>query len=84
MRCVKERHVTIVAYDGVQSLDIVGPHEVFASAGQAAASLGRAGRYRVTVASGRGGVVRTESGLELGTVRLPGHGTPFWGDGSVA
>ncbi len=64
------RHVIIVAYDGVQALDVTGPHEVFAAAGQAAASLGRAGRYRVTVASGRGGTVRTESGLELGSVRL--------------
>lgn len=71
--CVKERQITIVGYDGVQPLDIVGPHEVFVGAGQAAASLGRAGRYRVTVASARGGMVRTESGLELGTVSLPEH-----------
>jgi transcriptional regulator GlxA family with amidase domain len=67
---VSVRHVIIVAYDGVQALDVTGPHEVFAAAGQAAASLGRAGRYRVTVASGPGGMVRTESGLELGSVRL--------------
>jgi transcriptional regulator GlxA family with amidase domain len=71
VRCVIERHVTFVAYDGVQSLDVVGPHEVFAGAGLAAAALGRAGGYRVTVASARGGMVRTESGLVLGTVRLP-------------
>jgi transcriptional regulator GlxA family with amidase domain len=70
---VTERNITIVAYDGVQPLDIVGPHEVFAAAGQAEASLGRAGRYRVTVASGHGGVVRTESGLQLGTVGLREH-----------
>jgi transcriptional regulator GlxA family with amidase domain len=87
---VKERHITIVAYHGVQPLDIVGPHEVFAGAGQAAASLGRAGRYRVTVASGRGGMVRTESGLELGTVQLPEHGVAIdtlvlpGGSGAVA
>jgi len=71
VKCVKERHIAIVAYDGVQPLDIVGPHEVFAGAGQAATSLGRGGRYRVTVASARGGMVRTESGLQLGTVSLP-------------
>jgi transcriptional regulator GlxA family with amidase domain len=70
---VPERHVTIVAYEGVQPLDIVGPHEVFANAADAAASLGLAGRYRITVASECGGPVRTESGLELGTVRLPPH-----------
>ena len=29
-----------VAFDGVQPIDVVGPHEVFASARDAAASLG--------------------------------------------
>jgi len=69
--------VVIVAFDGVQPLDVVGPHEVFSGATQAAASLGRAGGYRVTVASVAGGPVRTESGLELGTVRLPDPGEPI-------
>ena len=61
----------IVAFDGVQPLDAVGPHEVFAGATRAAAALDRAGGYRVTVASRHGGPVRAESGLELGTVPLP-------------
>jgi len=61
----------IVAFDGLQPLDAVGPHEVFAGAARAAAALGRAGGYRVTVASPYGGPVRAESGLELGTVPLP-------------
>ncbi|HTU39355.1 MAG TPA: helix-turn-helix domain-containing protein [Acidimicrobiales bacterium] len=65
------RHVVIVAFDGVQPLDVVGPHEVFAGAGQAAAGLGHAGSYCVTVASLAGGPVRAESSLELGTVALP-------------
>jgi transcriptional regulator GlxA family with amidase domain len=68
---MRERHVVIVAFDGLQPLDAVGPHEVFAGAARAAADLGRAGGYRVTVASRRGGPVRAESGLELGTVPLP-------------
>ena len=68
---MQQRHVVIVAFDGVQPLDVVGPHEVFAGAGRAAASLGRAGGYRVTVASESGGAVRAESGLELGTTPLP-------------
>jgi transcriptional regulator GlxA family with amidase domain len=68
---VRERRVVIVAFDGLQPLDAVGPHEVFAGAGRAAAALGRAGGYRVTVASLYGGPVRAESGLELGTVPLP-------------
>jgi transcriptional regulator GlxA family with amidase domain len=68
---MQERRVVIVAFDGVQPLDAVGPHEVFAGAGRAAASLGRAGRYRVTLASRGGGTVRAESGLVLGTEPLP-------------
>ncbi len=64
---MKERHVVIVAFEGVQPLDAVGPHEVFAGARRAAESLGRAGGYRVTVASPGGGTVRAESGLVLGT-----------------
>jgi transcriptional regulator GlxA family with amidase domain len=71
---MRERHVVIVAFDGVQPLDAVGPHEVFAGARQAAAALGRAGGYRVTLASTSGGTVRAESGLVLGTAPLPGEG----------
>jgi transcriptional regulator GlxA family with amidase domain len=76
---MKERHVAIVAFDGVQPLDAVGPHEVFVGAGPAAASLGRAGSYRVTLASRDGGPVRAESGLVLGTEPLPdpGDGAPI-------
>jgi transcriptional regulator GlxA family with amidase domain len=68
---VQQRHVVIVAFDGLQPLDAVGPHEVFAGAERAAASLGRAGGYRVTVAAAGGGAVRAESGLVLGTSPLP-------------
>ena len=70
---MQQRHVVMVAFDGVQPLDVAGPHEVFAGAGRAAAALGRPGGYRVTVASKSGGVVRAESGLELGTAPLPQH-----------
>jgi transcriptional regulator GlxA family with amidase domain len=69
---MRERHVVIVLFDGVQPLDAVGPHEVFAGAGQAVAALGRAGGYRVTLASRDGGAVRAESGLMLHTVPIPG------------
>jgi transcriptional regulator GlxA family with amidase domain len=64
--------VVIVAYEGVQLLDVVGPHEVFAGAGRAAAAAGRAGGYRVTLASaGWGGPVTADSGLVLGTAPWP-------------
>jgi transcriptional regulator GlxA family with amidase domain len=74
---MKERHVVIVVFDGVQPLDAVGPHEVFAGAGRAAASVGRVGGYRVTLASSAGGTVRAESGLRLGTDRLPDVDQPI-------
>jgi transcriptional regulator GlxA family with amidase domain len=66
------RHVVIVAFDGIQPLDAVGPHEVFSSATRVMAAHGRTGGYRVTLASLGGGPVRAESGLELGTAPLPG------------
>jgi transcriptional regulator GlxA family with amidase domain len=71
---VKERLVVIVAFPGLQPLDAVGPFEVFAGATTAAAALSRTGGYRVTLASPSGGNVRSESGLELGTVPLPDSG----------
>ena len=61
----------IVAFDGLQPLDAVGPHEVFAGAEPGAARSGRAGGYRVTLASPGGPPVRAESGLDLGTAPLP-------------
>jgi len=54
-------HVVIVAYPGVQSLDVTGPLEVFAVANRY-----RPGSYRTTVtARGPAEVVRTSSGLGI-------------------
>jgi len=71
---MSERHVVIVAFEGFQPLDAVGPHEVFAGASRAASAAGRPLRYRVSLASAGGGPVRAESGLALSTVELPGPG----------
>jgi transcriptional regulator GlxA family with amidase domain len=71
---MRERLVVIVAFDGLQPLDAVGPHEVFAGAGRAAGAAGRPGRYRISVVSRSGRPVRAESGLELNTVALPDPG----------
>jgi hypothetical protein len=81
---VDELPVVFVAFDGVQSIDVAGPYEVFYGAGQAAASLGRHGGYQARLASVRGGPVRTESGLELGTVPLPDPGEPATAPGRPA
>ena len=68
---MKLRNVVIVAFPGMQSLDAVGPYEVFSGATQAALALGRRGGYRVTLAANGGQPVRAESGLGLCTEPLP-------------
>ncbi|MFF7993665.1 GlxA family transcriptional regulator [Kitasatospora xanthocidica] len=59
---MRARSVLVVLYEGVQSLDVTGPVEVFAGAGAAA---GQPGAYRVATASLGGGPVRSHSGLGL-------------------
>jgi transcriptional regulator GlxA family with amidase domain len=68
---MNERHVVVVVFPGVQPLDAVGPFEVFAGATRVARELGRAGAYRVTLASTEGQPVRSESGVSLSTDHLP-------------
>jgi transcriptional regulator GlxA family with amidase domain len=74
---MQHRSVVIVAFPGLQSLDVVGPYEVFAGATRAAQMLGRAGGYRVALASRQAGTVQAESGLGLATVPLPDVGEPM-------
>ncbi|MCX5394286.1 GlxA family transcriptional regulator [Streptomyces sp. NBC_00094] len=57
-----QRPVLVVLFDGVQSLDVTGPFEVFAGAGRAA---GDPAAYPIRTASLDGGPVRTHSGLRL-------------------
>ena len=55
-----QRTVLLVLFDGVQSLDVTGPLEVFAGA-----ELHTPGTYRLRTASLDGAPVRTSSGLTL-------------------
>ncbi|MER7898850.1 GlxA family transcriptional regulator [Streptomyces sp. NPDC096046] len=55
-----QRTVLVVLFDGLQSLDVTGPVEVFAGA-----ELLSPGAYRIRTASVGGGPVRTTSGLTL-------------------
>lgn len=64
------RLIVIVAFNGVQALDVTGPHEVFAGADTLLAdrvvSAGdRPDGYRVEVVAATAGLVRSESGLGL-------------------
>ncbi|MEU7278094.1 GlxA family transcriptional regulator [Streptomyces sp. NPDC045431] len=56
-----QRPVLVVLFDGVQSLDVTGPVEVFAGA----ARLGAVAPYPIRTASLDGEPVRTRSGLRL-------------------
>jgi transcriptional regulator GlxA family with amidase domain len=59
------RRVLIVLFDGVQSLDVTGPHEVFSGASSyQARQRGQAG-YEISAASLGGGLVKSSSGLGL-------------------
>ncbi|OIJ65742.1 GlxA family transcriptional regulator [Streptomyces mangrovisoli] len=55
-----QRTVLVVLFDGVQSLDVTGPLEVFAGA-----ETHTPGSYRIRTASLDGSAVRTSSGLTL-------------------
>lgn len=55
------RHLVIPIFDGMQSLDLTGPLEVFDGARQLSDDA-----YRITVASVGGGAVRTSSRLMIG------------------
>jgi len=59
--------VVILAFDKVQSLDVAGPAEVFATANGLLAGQSQPddAYYDVAVASARGGVVPTESAIQL-------------------
>ena len=59
------REVALVVFDGLQPLDLVGPHEVFAGANSFEQAAGRPAAYRVRVVGVKAGPVRSESGLTI-------------------
>ena len=67
-RAVKSHRVIFLAYDGLQPLDLVGPHEVFSAANQLLEHEGRiTERYELLVVSEFGEAIRSESGLGIAT-----------------
>ncbi|MEO7371447.1 MAG: AraC family transcriptional regulator, partial [Ilumatobacteraceae bacterium] len=66
------RSVVIVAFDGMQPLDAIGPHEVFAGATAVLASQKRSSAgYDLSIVSRDGTPITTESGLQIVTAPLP-------------
>ena len=69
---VTRRSVVIVAFDGMQPLDAIGPHEVFAGATAVLAARKKpAAGYHLTIVSRLGTPITTESGLQIVTAPLP-------------
>jgi len=64
------RTVLFFSFPGMQTLDLVGPLEVFASASLVLAAKGREG-YQTVVVSADGQPVTTSSGLAIATTELP-------------
>src|SRR5262245_25978970 len=64
---VTSRRVVIVAFEGMQVLDVAGPHEVFAGVGRILPD-GRG--YDVDVVATAEGPVRSESGLGVTATRI--------------
>jgi transcriptional regulator GlxA family with amidase domain len=59
------RQIVIVLFDGVQSLDVTGPLEVFADANRLLGERGAVPRYEIRTLSARGTPLRTSSGLQV-------------------
>ncbi len=55
------RRIVIVAFEGVQALDITGPSEVFSLADRASADP----TYELELIAGDGAPIRTSSGIEI-------------------
>ncbi|MGZ4680473.1 MAG: AraC family transcriptional regulator, partial [Ilumatobacteraceae bacterium] len=71
---MSRRSVIIVAFDGMQPLDAIGPHEVFAGATAVLASKDRrTAGYDLALVSQHGKPITSESGLQLVTTMLPAH-----------
>ncbi len=60
------RRIVVVAFEGCQALDVVGPYEVFAGASEARARRGGRGpAYAVQIAAPGGRALCSESGVRL-------------------
>lgn len=71
-----EHDVWLLAYEGLEPLDLVGPHQVFAAANQVASARGVSGlRYQLHVVALTPGAVTSESGLALHADDLPDPST---------
>lgn len=75
MAATTPHKLLLLAYDGIQALDLTGPHEVFATANRVADGYDRSGiRYELTVVGPQETQITTESGLRFVVDPLPSAG----------
>lgn len=77
------RRVLFVVYPGLQPLDLVGPHEVFAGVNAHRVARGEEPAYRIEVCSRDGEPVSGESGLVLSATGSWRRGAPPGADDTV-
>jgi transcriptional regulator GlxA family with amidase domain len=63
------RRVSLLAFPGLQPLDLTGPHEIFAMANDLAQQRDGRPAYRLEVLARKGGLVRARSGLSIAVDR---------------
>ncbi|RWI54712.1 MAG: helix-turn-helix domain-containing protein [Mesorhizobium sp.] len=68
------RKIVLIAFEGMTALDLIGPLQVFATAGALLRMRGAGDPYELIIASAAGGAVQTSSGAVLHTGRLD----DFW------
>jgi transcriptional regulator GlxA family with amidase domain len=64
------RRIVLVAFEGMTALDLIGPMQVFATAGALLRVHSNGDAYQLIVASAAGGCVRSSSGAALHSERL--------------
>ena len=67
MDAMSPRTIALLAFDGLQALDLVGPHEVFTTAN----AVMRADAYDVRIVGRTSGPVVTDSGLAMVATAWP-------------
>ena len=65
------KSIALVVYPDFMSLDLFGPLEVFNAASRIQTLSGKSEPYVVRVVSSAGGLIPTESGVQVATEKLP-------------
>jgi transcriptional regulator GlxA family with amidase domain len=71
---MRAMRIAVLALEATQSLDVLGPVEVFDAAARIAAADSRGPAYEVSVVTPGGGDVALSNGLRLSAAPLPGPG----------